>query len=83
MKTAYSRISDMSNQQRNALADEFDKASRVAMAEPVAVVGIGCRFPGDVPGPESFWQLLVEGSMRSVRCRRIAGTRTRFTTPIR
>ena len=30
-------------------------------AEPVAVVGIGCRFPGDVVGPESFWRLLLDG----------------------
>jgi phthiocerol/phenolphthiocerol synthesis type-I polyketide synthase D len=31
------------------------------VAEPVAVVGIGCRLPGNVSGPESFWQLLVDG----------------------
>ncbi|WP_018385948.1 type I polyketide synthase [Wenjunlia vitaminophila] len=29
--------------------------------EPVAVVGIGCRFPGGVDGPDSFWRLLCEG----------------------
>ncbi|MGW4115984.1 SDR family NAD(P)-dependent oxidoreductase [Actinosynnema sp. NPDC004786] len=29
-------------------------------AEPIAVIGIGCRFPG-ADGPESFWQLLREG----------------------
>jgi len=29
--------------------------------EPVAVVGIGCRFPGNVTGPDSFWDLLVNG----------------------
>jgi acyl transferase domain-containing protein len=28
---------------------------------PVAIVGIGCRFPGAVVDTESFWQLLVEG----------------------
>jgi acyl transferase domain-containing protein/NADPH:quinone reductase-like Zn-dependent oxidoreductase/thioesterase domain-containing protein/acyl carrier protein len=28
---------------------------------PVAIVGIGCRFPGAVVDPESFWKLLVEG----------------------
>ncbi|WP_216206438.1 type I polyketide synthase [Amycolatopsis aidingensis] len=29
--------------------------------EPVAIVGIGCRFPGGVHGPDAFWQLLREG----------------------
>ncbi len=32
-----------------------------AVGEPVAVVGIGCRLPGDVDGPDSFWRLLVDG----------------------
>ncbi|MGO9510272.1 MAG: type I polyketide synthase, partial [Mycobacterium sp.] len=61
MRSAFSRISGMSAQQRATLAEEFTKISRVGVAEPVAVVGIGCRFPGDVTGPESFWDLLVEG----------------------
>jgi phthiocerol/phenolphthiocerol synthesis type-I polyketide synthase B len=28
---------------------------------PVAIVGIGCRFPGGVVDPETFWQLLIDG----------------------
>jgi len=49
----------MTAHQRATLAEEFNKISRIAVAEPVAVVGIGCRFPGDVVGPDSFWDLLV------------------------
>ncbi len=29
--------------------------------EPVAVVGIACRFPGDASTPERFWDLLQHG----------------------
>src|SRR5579875_844980 len=29
--------------------------------EPVAIIGIGCRFPGGVNSPQEFWQLLKEG----------------------
>jgi len=61
MRTAVTRISGMTAQQRSALAEEFGKASRIAVAEPVAVVGVGCRFPGEVTGPESYWDLLVDG----------------------
>ncbi|NJO78239.1 MAG: aminotransferase class I/II-fold pyridoxal phosphate-dependent enzyme [Cyanobacteria bacterium RM1_2_2] len=29
--------------------------------EPIAIIGIGCRFPGGVHNPASFWQLLCNG----------------------
>ena len=61
MKTTFNRISGMTADQRDALTEQFDKASRIAGAEPVAVVGIGCRFPGGVVGPEGYWTFLANG----------------------
>ncbi|KAA1250532.1 SDR family NAD(P)-dependent oxidoreductase [Mycobacterium simiae] len=29
--------------------------------EPIAVVGMGCRFPGGVAGPEDLWEVVSEG----------------------
>ncbi|WP_394838007.1 amino acid adenylation domain-containing protein [Pendulispora rubella] len=30
--------------------------------EPLAIVGIGCRFPGGIRDPEALWQLLLAGT---------------------
>ena len=32
-----------------------------ASAEPIAIVGIGCRFPGGAHSPEAFWRLMCNG----------------------
>src|SRR5687767_9839024 len=29
------------------------------MDEPIAIIGMGCRFPGGVNDTEAFWQLLI------------------------
>ena len=39
---------------------ELDSAER-AKTEPIAIVGMGCRFPGGVNNPETYWQLLHNG----------------------
>jgi len=40
---------------------EFILAEQVKRAEPVAIIGMGCRFPGGADDPDAFWRLLKSG----------------------
>ncbi len=62
MKTTFDRISAMTAEQRGTLAEQFEKAARISGAEPVAVIGIGCRLPGGISGPEQYWEFLENGT---------------------
>ncbi|HLJ16216.1 MAG TPA: type I polyketide synthase [Bryobacteraceae bacterium] len=37
------------------------EAAEYSRREPVAIIGMGCRFPGGANTPERFWQLLRDG----------------------
>ena len=56
---------DLSALQRAALSVRALRAKLEAAEsrhrEPIAVVGMGCRLPGGVTDPRSFWKLLREG----------------------
>ena len=38
------------------------EALEQARSEPLAIIGMGCRFPGRATSPEAFWELLMEGA---------------------
>jgi len=40
-----------------ARLDEFERAA----GEPIAIIGMGCRFPGGAVDPASFWRQLRDG----------------------
>ena len=36
-------------------------AMKRSQREPIAIVGIGCRFPGGAASPDAFWRVLRDG----------------------
>ncbi len=55
-----------------ALKKIDDLSARLEIAEkgdtePIAVVGMGCRFPGGVNNPAQYWRLLQDGASGIVR----------------
>ena len=62
------RIAEFSPKRLLLLAAELEERVRSLEGElaarmhgPIAIVGMGCRFPGGVNDAESFWDLLIEG----------------------
>jgi phthiocerol/phenolphthiocerol synthesis type-I polyketide synthase B len=42
-------------------AEQVLGTDRGSIDEPIAVIGLGCRFPGGIVDPETYWQFLSEG----------------------
>src|ERR1700735_3784599 len=42
-------------------AAEAGESAGLLLAEPIAIVGMGCRFPGGASGLDAYWRMLDEG----------------------
>ena len=65
IRTSSEQTNSLSPTKRALLAvkemqSKLDALER-AKTEPIAIIGIGCRFPGGIDNPEAFWRILHDG----------------------
>jgi len=55
------RIASLSPEKLALAAQQLAPKVELVNADPVAITGMGCRFPGGADGPDAFWDLLASG----------------------
>ncbi|MET8950234.1 SDR family NAD(P)-dependent oxidoreductase [Streptomyces sp. NPDC004129] len=59
MTSITERIAALPATQRALIEERLRRQKSAApVAEPIALVGMGCRFPGGISDPETYWNLL-------------------------
>ncbi|MBB5907964.1 type I polyketide synthase [Actinoalloteichus hymeniacidonis] len=57
LRSYLKRVTTELQQTRTRLQDVRDRAQ-----EPIAIIGMSCRFPGGVSSPDDFWELMANGT---------------------
>ncbi len=59
-KTDYKALMSKALVELRELRTRLNESER-GKSEPVAIIGIGCRYPGGADSPEAYWKLLSAG----------------------
>ena len=61
MKKISNQISHLSPIKLAYAIEQLKSKVKIIDAEPIAIIGVGCRFPGNANDPETFWRLMMDG----------------------